>query len=345
MRADYLRIVSPLSAIAFTAINEDWVTRVPRKVQDKEVPANASSAELRAQAKQNRAKRSLGGSGVNVMAGIAKYGFRTGVVGKVGRDDGARFLLGELERLGVSYLGPQPVNGIESGVWYGIESTLSDGGWSGTVNPGANDRIKRGDVPQKAMKEARVVHLSSFACKGGVYDSLSTEAWLAETASKNGKLVSVSGGALYASMAHDSTAAPMVRRILRNADYWFGNETEICTLMDRAKGKSNYVGAAEGAMKKYGITTVVVTRGEKGAQVFEGDARVMVPAKRLDGEVYKVGAGDAFVAGFLVGVLDNRDVTTCAEWGIKNAAMKLKRPGTVNYAPDRDILRALKGRN
>jgi len=71
---------------------------------------------------------------------------------------------------------------------------------------------------------------------------------------------------------------------------------------------------------------VVVKDGATAATVFCGDSRVVVPALRVD-VVEPVGAGDAFAAGFLAGLIHGKSAEQCLRSGHLTAAAALSVTG------------------
>lgn len=80
---------------------------------------------------------------------------------------------------------------------------------------------------------------------------------------------------------------------------------------------------------------VVVKDGATAATVFCGDSRVVVPALRVD-VVEPVGAGDAFAAGFLAGLLQGRSAEQCLRSGHLTAAAALSVTGDHGPLPAPD---------
>jgi 2-dehydro-3-deoxygluconokinase len=71
-----------------------------------------------------------------------------------------------------------------------------------------------------------------------------------------------------------------------------------------------------------GAGTLIVKDGAVGAHAFHQGERVFVPSCRVE-VVEPVGAGDAFAAGYLRGLLDQRDVRACLRLGHLLAATAL----------------------
>lgn len=73
---------------------------------------------------------------------------------------------------------------------------------------------------------------------------------------------------------------------------------------------------------------VIVTRGADGAVAYDGEALHAVPAFSVQ-VVDRVGAGDAFSAGLLCGLLDGKSLPAAMRYGAAVAALKMTLPGDI----------------
>ena len=144
---------------------------------------------------------------------------------------------------------------------------------------------------------------------------------------------------------HDARAFGVtVRAVLPPVDIVLGTEDECkaVTLTDAAQvnvthsqiSGARVAGDLESAVQsmcRRGPKVVVVKRGEKGASVFQADG----PAKDVPGfpvEVYNVlGAGDAFAAGFIYGLVKGWDWYKAARMGNAAGAIVVTRHGCANF--------------
>jgi sugar/nucleoside kinase (ribokinase family) len=85
---------------------------------------------------------------------------------------------------------------------------------------------------------------------------------------------------------------------------------------------------------------VVVTSGEKGAEVITADGRAEIVAVEPPKTVDTTGAGDAFTGGFLAGLLQGRDAETCGRIGSVVASFALEKLGCQTNLPDWSQLEA-----
>jgi 5-dehydro-2-deoxygluconokinase len=90
------------------------------------------------------------------------------------------------------------------------------------------------------------------------------------------------------------------------------------------------VAAAVHAMQRRGPKTIVVKRGEHGATLFElGEPPCDIPGFPVT--VYNVlGAGDAFAAGFIYGLVKGWDLYKSARMGNACGAIVVTRHGCAN---------------
>ena len=81
-----------------------------------------------------------------------------------------------------------------------------------------------------------------------------------------------------------------------------------------------------------GLTDAIITTiGEKGSIVRLGDTEVNVSAVKVDRTVDPTGAGDAYRAGLIKGLVQGRDIRHCAMMGTVCASFAVECRGTQEY--------------
>ena len=81
-----------------------------------------------------------------------------------------------------------------------------------------------------------------------------------------------------------------------------------------------------------GLTKIIITTlGEKGSLISNSDFDVSIPAVKVHDIVDPTGAGDAFRAGLLKGIVIGRDIETAAKMGTVAAAYALEKYGTQEH--------------
>jgi 2-dehydro-3-deoxygluconokinase len=188
--------------------------------------------------------------------------------------------------------------------------------------------VRREDAPWEAVRSARVLLITGITpALSPATRELALE--LAEQAKANG--VTVATDLNYrARLWSVAEAAPVLERLARAADVVITAEDDLRTLWGMS-GEPDDV--AREALVRFSPRTLVLTRGaEGGLSLDEGVVRraAVFPASRID----RVGAGDAFTAGFLYAQLTGRR-ERALDYGLAMAALKHSIPGdTLSTSPE-----------
>lgn len=132
-------------------------------------------------------------------------------------------------------------------------------------------------------------------------------------------------------------ARAALRPLASAASVIFGSEPELSLLTDDLAGGTP---AAAGELLRRGAQAVVVKRGAHGATAYTADGAVSVPARAVRA-VDVIGAGDAFVAGYLSGTLDGLDTTGRLRRGTAVSAFAVGSAGDWEGLPARRELSLL----
>jgi len=301
-----------LHVIGFAAINEDRIRYVDYPVKEGEVFSREPPGELK-----NDEEAFLGGSVVNTLAGLAKFGFSAATLGKLGNDETGNRVENKLKKHGIDFLGGKDelYNSSVAKIEVGSNKQRRI-----TIHPGINDRVKWKDVESylDLVKNSKLFHSSTFACADS-NSSLETQIKLAETAKKT----SLSFGMLYCDLFYEEPV--LIENLLRATDILILNKEEVERI-----GKENYREVPSSLMKKYDIETIAITLGKKGSYVFGEDEEQFIPSRPVK-VVDSTGAGDAYSAGFLAGYLKGKDLSICGAWGNRNAESCIGTTGAVDY--------------
>ncbi|MEG9530925.1 carbohydrate kinase family protein, partial [Mannheimia indoligenes] len=82
-------------------------------------------------------------------------------------------------------------------------------------------------------------------------------------------------------------------------------------------------------LAQYGIETIVVKQGSKGATVQHNGEQIFVPTVPVENVVDTTSAGDSFNAGFLNGYLLGKDFITCCQQGNQVAGIVIQHKGAI----------------
>ncbi|HDN81928.1 MAG TPA: carbohydrate kinase family protein [Methanomicrobia archaeon] len=246
-----------------------------------------------------------GGSAANTVYDLSVIGFKTGYVGKIGKDEEGKFLLekfGEVDTEGI-----RRVKG-KTGVAYIL--VTPEGERAIVVNPGVNDFISLKDIDINYLK-CKYLHLTSFACSKS-FLSFETQKNLVKKVKCK---ITFDPGDMYSSMGLEALMEIIERSY---AVFPTKEEMEIMTSL-------NYKKAAE-KLLNIGCSIVVVTMGKEGCYLKSEREEFKVKAKRIYVKD-TTGAGDAFNAGFLSGLLKEKPLKECCELGNRIASLVIQDYG------------------
>jgi ribokinase len=238
-----------------------------------------------------------GGSAANTMVGLARLGCKVGFIGKVGDDAEGRLLVKDFKKERVDTSAIKIVRKGRSGKAMGFVD--QEGQRALYIDPGVNDTIRLGDIDVNYASKARFLHLTSFV--GEV--SFQTQIRLLGKLGKNVK-VSFDPGVFYARMGMER-----LKRIVGKSFVMMPNSDELELLT----GKSDYKAGAEFLIKR-GVRVLAVKLGNKGCYATDGKEKHLVKSFKVK-VVDTTGAGDAFDAGFLYGLLSGKTLYECAKTG------------------------------
>jgi len=245
-----------------------------------------------------------GGAAAAVATSAALAGAKVGLVTKVGED----FPKEWLERLAqyVDIRGVQILPGKTIHIWviYG-----EDGSVESPVEMGVAERMGETPIPEDYLK-AKIFHVAPIP----------PEEQLKVLKRLEGKRVSLDFNPTYYG---DYRRKPnLVKELVSMSYAVFPNEREAKLIT----GLDDVRKAAE-ELYSWGAELVVITRGERGVLIYNGDFHEF-PALPVDGEIDPTGAGDAFAGGFLAGLVKGKALEECAGLGLQRAREVLKKRGS-----------------
>jgi ribokinase len=271
---------------------------------------------------------SCGGSAANTIVGLSRLGLNTGFIGKVASDREGTLLLKNLEDENVDTDGVILESDGRSGVVNGFVDR--DGQRALYVDPGVNDLIEQDEVKTGYVTGSKVLHMTSFV---GKFEDKSIKAQ--KTFLKripDDISVSIDPGRLYVERGMD-----FLEKFLERTNIILINEVEL-NLLTEEKYRGNYKGnkTCENGSKillDYGIDIVAVKRGDKGVYVTDGCRSYFMDAFKVQC-VDTTGAGDAFNAGFLYGLINGENIEKSALIGNFVASKCVEECGATNGLPD-----------
>ncbi|WP_281884798.1 5-dehydro-2-deoxygluconokinase [Agromyces rhizosphaerae] len=241
----------------------------------------------------------LGGSAANVTVAGARHGRRTALVSRVGDDPFGRYLLRELERLGVDnrYVPVDP--DLPTPVTFCEIFPPDDFPIYFYREPKAPDlAITEADLDLDAVRAARILWFTAT----GLTQEPSRSTHLAALAARTEghTIFDLDYRAIF--WPGVEVAREQVGRALEHATIAIGNREEC----EVAVGETEPMRAADALLER-GVELAVVKQGPKGVLAKTRDETVEVPPHWVD-VINGLGAGDAFGGAFCHGLLAGWDL-------------------------------------
>lgn len=279
--------------------------------------------------------KAVGGCPTNIAIGTARLGLKSAVITRVGDEQMGRFILEQLQREGVETKGvvvdPKRLTslvilGVRDEKTFPLifyrtdcaDAALDESEIDEDFIASAKAVVVTGThfaIPNAAKAQKRAIALARKHGRKVVFDvDYRPNLWgLAGHAAGEERYI------------RSDNVTQHLQAILPDCDLIVGTEEEL-----HAAGGSEDTLAAIRNIRALSGATIVCKRGPMGCVVFPG----AIPASIEDGikgpgfpvEVYNVlGAGDAFMSGFLRGWLRDEPVETCCKWANACGAFAVSR--------------------
>ncbi|NTS32086.1 5-dehydro-2-deoxygluconokinase [Phyllobacterium sp. BT25] len=279
--------------------------------------------------------KSVGGCPTNIAVGTARLGLRSALLTRVGDEQMGRFIREQLQREGVATQGvitdPERLSAL---VILSVENDKSFPLIFYRENC-ADMAIDESDVDPEFIRSARAVVVT-----GTHFSKPNTDA----AQRKAIRLIKEAGGKvvfdidyrpnLWGLAGHGAGDSRYIasdkvsnhlKTVLADCDLIVGTEEEVLI----ASGEADLLSALK-AIRALSSGTIVLKRGPMGCIVYEGaisdDLEDGIVGKGFPIEVFNVlGAGDAFMSGFLRGWLGGESLATAATWANACGAFAVSR--------------------
>jgi sugar/nucleoside kinase (ribokinase family) len=263
-------------------------------------------------------RQDAGGQTASAIVALQRLGMRTAYAGRFGTDAEGHFGLQSLKDEGIDVEFAEVIEGSRTQVGFII---IEAKGGERTVLWNRDERLAyaAADAPVKFAASARVLHIDS-------HDPLVC-ARMAREAHAGGTLVSADIDNVYEGLPE---LLPLIDILISSEGF-----PRLLTGMDDMRAALVEIKA------RYGCALVGLTKGGRGATVFCEGEFLDTPAFQVPGGcVDTTGAGDAFHAGFLYGLLQSEDIEASLRLGCAVAALGCRALGARTALPTRAELNA-----
>jgi sulfofructose kinase len=256
-------------------------------------------------------KQAAGGQTASAMAALSRLGMKTAYSGRFGSDAEGQFGLAELVSEGVNTDFAEVIEGARNQVAFIV---IDERNGERTIIWERDERLAytAEEAPVEIATRGRVLHLDAHdppAC-----------ARLARAAREAGVLVSVDVDNIYEGLPE---LLPLIDVLISSKEF-----------PHRLTGIADERTSLVETKARYGCRIVGMTLGERGALVYMDGVFLESPAFAVPGGCRDTtGAGDAFHAGFIYGMLCGEEVETGLTFANATASLKCRALGARTSLP------------
>lgn len=261
--------------------------------------------------------QAAGGQTASAMVGLQRLGLRTAYVGRFGSDSEGIFGKSTLLAEDVDLSRAETIVGARTQLAFIL---IDERSGERTIVWDRDERLayRPEEVPTVFITRGRVLHLDAHdppACQVAAVAAQASEV-----------VVSVDVDNIYPGCPE---LLPFVDVLISSKEF-----------PQRLTGLSDQRQALREIKTRYGCALVGMTLGTDGALLLAGDTFLESAAFTTPGGAKDTtGAGDAFHAGFLYGMLQGEEIETCLRLGHAVAALKCRALGARTTLPDRKELK------
>lgn len=237
-----------------------------------------------------------GGAPANVLAVLARFGAKTGFIGKLGKDQFGYFLVATLKNMGVSLEGIAWDDEYNTTLAFVHLNQKGDRMFSFYRNPGADMMLTKDELNLEMIRHSRIFHFGSISMTHEPARSATIHA--VEYAKHNGLIISYDPNYRPSLWKNTDEAKRYIKTGMAYADILKVSEEELQLIT----GMGEIHAAAESLYSEYHIPLIIVTLGRNGCYYKREDDKGYIPTYRAE-TIDTTGAGDGFLGALLYQIL------------------------------------------
>lgn len=269
-------------------------------------------------------QKCFGGAPSNYAVACSRLGVKTALLTRISQDAFGDFLMETLEKekVDTSFVVRTPQKTTLAIVALNKEGKPDFNFYRDNT---ADANVVKEDIKADTFKNTKIFHFCSLSLLVEPVRSALIHAL--ETAKENGLIVSFDPN-LRADLLKEDTLF-WIKKALNFTNVLLPSEDEMRIITS----EDNLDKAAKIIAATYGVDKIVVTRGEKGATLYEkGNKKISLKGFRVK-VVDTTGAGDAFSAGIGVGLLKNYKGVELLRFANAVAAISVQKLGAISSLP------------
>jgi ribokinase len=267
-----------------------------------------------------------GGKGANQAVAASRMGAHVTMIGCVGLDSFGDQLITALNAAGIDV---EHIERVQEATGVALITVSERGDNTIVIVSGANGRV----TPEQVRANEDLIGRAD-AVLLQLEVPLPAVKTAAEIASHHGVPV----------ILNPAPAQPLSREILQFVSYLIPNEHEAALLSRREPAAVGELGDVAASLRALGAGSVIITLGERGAILWEGDEPSRIAAFPIR-SVDSTAAGDAFVGAFAVALSEGRTSKEATLWGCAAGGLACTALGAQPSLPARErVVQLITGR-
>jgi len=277
--------------------------------------------------KQITFKRFAGGAPANFAVGIKCLGLTSGVISKVGNDFFGRFLLEALKKEQVDISQIKVTNEYKTALAFvGLDENRNPS-FSFYRSPCADIMLTQEEISEEYIKSAKLlmcgtVSMADEPARSAIFKAINY-------AKKHGLQVACDPN-LRHDLWHFKDPKEHIFRILKDTDIFLPSTSEA-EFITGEKGEKAFE-----TILDLGPSVLAITHGAEGSTILTKDEEFFAPSYKVD-VVDTTGAGDAFAAGLITGLLTNMPLEKILYFANAVSAVKITRKGAMNIPTRKEV--------
>lgn len=262
-------------------------------------------------------QKSAGGQTASAMVALQRLGMKTAYAGRFGSDEDGRFGWDSVAAEGVNVDFAETINDSRTQIAFIVIDARSG---ERTIIWDRDDRLayRPDEVPTEFAGLGRVLHLDAHDPPACVV--------MAKAARDQGAIITADIDNVYQGV---EKLLPLIDVLITSAEF----PHRLLEIREHRAALVELKG-------RFGCSVVGVTLGDEGALIYYEQQFINSPAFAVPGGCRDTtGAGDAFHAGFIYGLLRNEDLEQCMKLGNAVAALKCRALGSRTALPNEKELK------
>ncbi|WP_188688900.1 sugar kinase [Pullulanibacillus camelliae] len=276
----------------------------------------------------------IGGAETNTLIGLAKLGYQTGWISRVGMDEFGSFILSTVRGEGVDTRHVTRDQEAPTGIFFKEKINEKNVCIYYYRKHSATSCLTPYHIDEDYIGSAKYLYITgitpalSDSCRESIFYAI-------ELAKKHDVKVAFDPNVRRKLWSNEKEARRTLLEIAKLADIVMPGISEGTFLF----GTEDCEAMAEG-FHEHGAKTVVIKCGEKGAYYSTPCEKGFVESYKVEQVIDPVGAGDGFAAGVLSGLLDGLTLKESVQRGCAIGAIVTTVDGDIEGLPDREMLEA-----